>query len=187
MPYRRRFGRGIRRVRRNWQWARTTSNDTAIITLPGHYQEDLLASFKSEYGFSINLPDITIWRVRLRISVAIKWAAAPVNFETGGFIIGVFVDDPNFTIQGVETHPYMEKFMMYGATYYSEAIMQGGREPAAGVIDYFTKEYDIKARRRLGNIEDSLILQVGGTGAGAVVSLNGLSWTSSVLLSLGRR
>lgn len=175
-----------RRVRRNWQWARATSNDTSIITLPGHYQEDLLASFKSEYGFSVNFPDITIWRIHLKISVSIKWAAAITNPEAAGVILGVFVDDPSFTIQGVETHPYMEKFMYYGATYYSEMLAMGEREPANNQVDQIVITRDIKARRRLGNVEDSLILQVGGTGA-TLVSLQGLSWSSSVLLSLGRR
>lgn len=175
-----------RRVRRNWQWARMTSADTAVITTPGHYSEDLLSTFKSEFGFSVNFPDITIWRIRLRISVGVHWIASPVNFEQAGYILGVFVDDPNFTIQGVETHPYMEKFMFYGATYYTEAIMAGEALPVGGATNFLTKEYDIKARRRLGNIEDSLIMQVGTTGS-AVADLHGLSWSSSVLLSLGRR
>lgn len=123
----------------------------------------------------------------MKVSVSIKWIATAINNpEAAGVILGVFVDDPNFTIQGVETHPYMEKFMFYGATYYSEMLAMGEREPTSGNVDQIVIVKDIKARRRLGNVEDSLIMQVGGTGA-SLVSLNGLSWSSSVLLSLGRR
>lgn len=175
-----------RRVRRNWQWARMTSNDTAVIASPGHYTEDLLSTFKSEYGFSVNFPDITIWRVRLRISVNIRFVAAPVNFESIGFIMGMFVDDPAFTLLGVETKPYMEKYMYYGATFYEEFVEQGAPQVTASGSQFMNKEYDIKARRRLGNIEDTLLMQVGTTGAGTA-SLGGLAWTSSTLLSLGRR
>lgn len=76
--------------------------------------------------------------------------------------------------------------MYYGATYYTEAVQAGERLPVAGNIDYITKEFDIKARRRLGNVEDSLIMQVGTTGS-PVQTFQGMSWTQSVLLSLGRR
>lgn len=165
---------------------RNTSSDSSVVNSPGHYTEDLLVSFKNEYGFTINFPDITIWRVILRISLSIKWIAAPVNFEQAGFILGLFVDDPNFTLQGVESHPYAEKYMYYGATYYTEAIMAGERTIAANNTDVITKNFDIKARRRLGNIEDSLLMQVGTTGS-PVASFQGLSWTQSVLISLGRR
>lgn len=175
-----------RRPKRNYQWARFTSADTAIKVAPAFYTEDLLTTLKSEYGFSVNFPDITIWRIHLRISVAIKWTNPVVNLEQNGVVVGVFVDDPAFTLQGVNTHPYMEKFMMYKMCYYSEAMMLGDRIPANGATDFFMKDFDIKTRRRLGNIEDSLILQVGPSGSG-VAELDGLSYSGSVLLSLGRR
>ncbi len=176
-----------RRVRRNFQWARLTSNDVTVVVPPAFYQEDLLSSFKAAYGFSINFPDISIWRVRLRISVAIKWTAGVVNPETAGVIVGVFVDAPTVqTLASVGLQPYAEKYMYYHAHYYSEAIMGGGRVPAANIVDFYTFPIDIKVKRRFANIDDTLVLQVAPTGA-AVASLNGLSWTSSVLMSLGRR
>lgn len=122
----------------------------------------------------------------MKISVSIKWAASIPNPETSGVIVGVFVDDASFTLQSVGLKPYSEKYMLYDAFYYAEAQMQGARIPVATNTDSYTKVYDIKSRRRLGNIEDTLVLQVAPTGS-AVATLQGLSWSTSTLLSLGRR
>jgi hypothetical protein len=186
MPFRRRSFRSFRRPSRHYQWVRVNANDTAMITSPGHYTEDLLLSFRSELGLGVQLPEITIWRIRIKISVAIKWIAAPVNFESAGVIVGIFVEDMANTLVGVETHPYAQSYMMYQTVYYQEAVMQGERQIAANNIDFLSKEFDIKARRKLRNLDDTLLLQVGTTGA-AVSLLDGLAWNASILTTVGRR
>lgn len=186
MPLRRSYTRGRRRPRRNWQWARVTSNDVTQITAPGHYNEDLLSSFKAVYGFSANFPDITIWRVRIKISVGINFVAAPVNFETAGVVCGFFVEDMAFTLQGVETQPYMERFMWYETVYYQEMVAQGAPQLSANANQWIVKSFDLKSRRRLSNVNDTLVMQVGTTGQ-PVNKMIGLSWNGSILLSLGRR
>lgn len=110
------------------------------------------------------------------------------NTEAAGVIVGLFVDDPvSQTLSGVNAHPYMERYMYYRAHYYNEAVMSGERAAAANNVDYLVlPEIQTKTRRRLANIEDTLILQVGPTGS-AIASLNGLSWSSNVLLSLGKK
>lgn len=159
-----------------------------IETSPNFYQEDLLSSFKSAYGFSINFPDITIWKVIIKISVAIKWAASVPNTEAAGVIVSLFVDDPvSQTLASAGTHPYMERYMYWRAHYYNEAVMMGERAAAANNVDYLVlPEIVTKTRRRFSNIEDTLLLQVAPFGS-AIASLNGLSWSSDVLLSLGKK
>jgi len=101
--------------------------------------------------------------------------------------IALFVDDPSFTLQSALLKPYSEKYMYYGTKYYSEAVMLGERGIAANNTDYLNSDWlDIKARRRLGNVDDSLVLQVIPTGSD-VSSFQGISFTQSTLVSLGRR
>lgn len=177
----------VRRTRPkiNWQWARETSNDVVIITPPSYYLEDLLASFKSAYGFNINFPDIVIWRIHLRISVTVRFPASIVNPEAYGVLVTVYPEDMNFIQENAVTHPYMERFMYYKTLYYSEAVLGGEAQPVANSNGTLFHEFDIKAHRRLANLEDTLILQVAPTGG--LASLQGLSWSSSVLLKMGKR
>lgn len=186
MPYRRGF-RGRRRTRRNFQWVRSTFNDVTVVTPPAFYSEDLLQSLRTTMGISAQLPDITIWRIRIKISAKFTWIAAPAAQYAAGFITAIFVDDPNFTLLSAATAPYSEKYMFYGETYYTEALMQGSRYPAGNNVDFLSSGWlDIKAKRRLGNIADSCILQVCPVGSD-VANFQGISVTHSTLLSLGKR
>jgi hypothetical protein len=183
--FRRTFAR--RRVRRNWQWVRQTFNDTAVVTPPGFYQEDLLQTLRSELGLAVQFPDITIWRVRIKISAKITWVASPTAQFADGITVALFVDDPSFNLQSALLKPYSEKYMHYSTMYYSEAVMLGERGIAANNTDYLNTGWlESKARRRLGNLEDSLILQVCPTGSD-ISTLQGISVTQVTLLSLGRR
>ena len=183
MPYRRMIPRRtfVRKPRR-FQWARMNSNDPVVINVPGFYQEDLLTTFKSEYGFTVNFPDIVIWRIRIKVSMTFRFPAAIVNDETYGAVVGVFVDDTAFTLQSVGTHPYSEKYMWYENVYYNESVMGGAPAPVANGFGKLVHTFDIKTRRKLQNIEDSLILQVAPVGG--LAGMNGISWNSSVLLKL---
>ena len=175
----------MRRARHNLQWARFTSNDTGTVTPPAAYVEDLLLTWKTEYGFSVNLPDIVIWRVRFRISISIKFPASIVNPEAYGAVVGLYTDTLGLTQLSVSAHPYFEKFMWYQTVYYSEAVMAGEAQPVANATGMIVKEFDVKARRRLGNVEDTLILNVGPTGG--LASAQGLAFSGSVLMNLGRK
>jgi len=178
--------RSFNRPKVNWQWVRFSSNDAATVVLPaGNYLEDLLQSFKTAMGLTVNLPDITIWRILLKISITIKFPAAIANPEAYGALMVVFVDDKLFTFTVANTDPYFERFLMYKAIYYSEAVMMGEAQPVASATGVITKDFDIKAHRRLENIEDTLLLQV--SGLGGLTSLNGLAYSGSVLLRMGRR
>jgi len=187
MPAVRRYRRFTRRPRKNWQWVRGTFNDVTVVTPPAFYTEDLLQSLRTEYGISAQFPDIVIWRIHIKISAKITWVASPAAQFAAGMIIAMFVDDANFTLQSAGLKPYSEKYMYYGETYYSEAVMLGERGIAANNTDYLNTGWlDVKSKRRLGNIDDTLILQVVPTGTD-VSSFQGISVTHSTLVSLGRR
>lgn len=177
--------RGARRPRRNWQWARFTSNDTGVVAPPNAYIEDLLTTWKAEYGFSVNLPDITIWRVRFRVSIRITYPAAIVNPESYGVVLGLYTDNIALTQLSVATKPYFEKYMWYETIYVGSAVMNGAPFPVANGTLLLHRDFDVRARRRLANVEDTLILNVAATGG--LLDANGLSFSGSVLMSLGRR
>lgn len=121
----------------------------------------------------------------MRVSVTIRFAASITNSEAYGAIVAVYCDNMGFTLENVATHPFAERYMLYHTMYYNEAVMQGELPAAANANGYMVREFDIKARRRLQNIEDTLILDIAGTGG--LASLQGVSWSASTLMSLGRR
>lgn len=176
-----------RRVRKNWQWVRGTFNDVTVVAPPGFYQEDLLQSLRTEFGISAQFPDIVIWRIHIKISAKITWVAAPAAQYAAGMLIALCCDDSAFTLKSSLTSPYSEKWMFYGQTFYSEAVQAGERGIAANNTDYLNSGWlDIKTRRRLANIDDTLLLQVVPSGSD-VSSFQGISVTHSTLISLGRR
>jgi hypothetical protein len=158
------------------------SNDVAVVVPPAFYQEDLLTTFKAEFGFTVNFPDIVIWRIRLKLTLHLKYPAAITNEETYGALVGFFVDDAAFGLKSVGTFPYAEKYMWYETIYNMEAVMSGAPVPVANGFGSLVHNFDIKTRRKLGNIEDTLIMQVAPVGG--LASINGISWNASVLLKL---
>jgi len=178
--------RSFRRTARKYQWVRVGANDTATPAAPTPYQEDLLASYKTNLGIIVNLPEITIWRIHLKISVTIRFIASITNTEAAGVNVAVFVEDPTNVIVNSFTKPYSEQFMWWQTTYVNEAVMMGEAAPANSGNFVIVKEYDIKARRRLRNIDDSLLLQVSPVGS-AVASMQGLAWNASTLITVGHR
>lgn len=176
-----------RRVRRNWQWVRFTSNDvTTVVAGTSQYVEDLLSSYRLELGIGVNLPDITIWRIRLRISIHITFPAVITNPEAYGCTMALLVDNLGFTFPLISSHAYQEQFLWYETVYFSDMISQGSQgSPPANGTGYLFKSFDVKARRRVRNLDDSLILLVSPTGG--LTNAFGMSYSGSVLLSMGRR
>jgi len=185
-----RFSRPVARFRpvqsRHYTWVRQSANDTAVPASPAGYQEDLLLPLRSELALGVNLPEITIWRIHLKISITIRFIAAVVNAEAAGVILGIFVGDNANTFVAVNTRPFSEHWLMYKTLYYNEAVMQGEAPAANNANGVIVHEFDIKARRKLQGVDDTLLMQVFPTGA-AIASLQGLAWSQSTLITIGRR
>lgn len=185
-PRSRGFRRGFRRRRRKWQWVRQTGNNTVSVAPPNVSFQDLLLDWKNQFGFTVNLPEITIWRVRFKISIRITYPAAIATAEADGVNVAVFVNDVDIvnSYPNPISAPYSQQFMMYDTLYSSEQAVMGGIVPVASGTGFMYREYDIKARRRINNIKHSLI--VGVAPSGGLATLAGFAWQTSILLAIGR-
>lgn len=186
MPRRGGFRRGFRRRRRKWQWVRQTGNNTTVVVPPADEFIDLLADWKAQFGFTVNLPEITIWRVRFKISIRVTLPATLTSPENMGVCISMFTNDNTLTAAypNPASSPYSQQFMLYDTLYISEQAVQGGHIFVGNDVATLYREYDVKARRRINNIQHTLL--VGVSPVGSLVQSNGIAWQSSILLAIGR-
>ena len=168
MMRRRGFARGRTFVprKRHWLWIRQNFNSTSAIPTAEFSQLDLLGDYRFTAGIDLNLPEFTIWRLRVKVSVHITVAPATTYTSSDGVIIAAYCDDKN----DPGTHPsvskYEEKFLIWDVMYAFNAIASGTN---GGLLDgtksvAIYKEYDVKSHRRLDNIGDSLIFQIAPVG-----------------------
>ena len=137
---------------------------------------DLLSNWRTHAGITVNLPEITIWRVHLKISATISIAAAVAANDS--ILNTVFVDGMNATILNQSSNTYDQPDMLFEHMYLTEYTMLTGNTGAAGEIGLF-KEYDIKAHRKLQSIDDTLFLQLATTGQPQITAY---SYAASILL-----
>lgn len=185
---RRRGGfRRFARRRHNWQWVRQVGNNVTATTPPAFQTSDLLADFKSQFGFSVNFPDITIWRIRLKVSIKVTFPTTGfTNPESAGALVAVYCDNTSEVVSeaGPVTHPYEHKWMVYEMIYASEQVLYSGIASSTEAEGVLYREFDIKTRRRLENLNWSLFMDV--QGSGQIATVNAYSWASVILLKIGR-
>ena len=181
MPYRRmsRFRTPVRRTRRKYQWVRESISSGSPNGLKNSF--DLMGTFKQRMGITLNLPDIVIWRILLKVSV--RFDLQPQVFTASdGVLVSVFTDslplDPAFN---AETEPYAEQYLMWDTLYVSETLIQGNPVSSTSTSNVLYRSYDIKSHRKLANIDDTPILQLVSTGN--LLQLEE-SYTLSMLLKL---
>lgn len=196
MAYRRRFIRR-RRSRGRWIWARAVQGlYTALNTGPAVNQFDLLADFRQQFvtgssgGLTLNLPDITIWRIHLKLSLTAKWSLATAPASNDGFHIAVYcnsIAEETAALTNYLTNKYSQQFLWWDYLYFNETWKNStGYVTTASTtaIVPIYKEYDIKAHRKLVHMDDTLWLSVVSQGLDLVP--NDLSFTYSILLRLPR-
>ncbi len=166
MPYtaRRRYPFAIQRKRRRkTMWVRDQMN---LINPVSPVAFDLFSTWRTFMGFSVNLPDITIWRLRIRISITGKISVANSVKASNGVSIGCWVDSKNQSLTTVTSAPNEQHYLIYDQIPCAEAFMQSTNNfnsLAANEI-YLFKDYDIKAHRKMPNVDDTLWFQVVQTG-----------------------
>ena len=168
MINRRRFSRARTIVprRRHWLWIRQNFNSTAAILPSAFNQLDLLGSYRAAAGVDLNLPEFTIWRFRIKVSIRFNVAPATSYVSNDGVLIAAFCDDKNDPGSHPATSIYEEKFLIWHVIYAFEAIAQGangGSLDGANSIALY-HDFDVKSHRRLDNIGDSLIFQIAPVG-----------------------
>ena len=159
----------VRRSRRRakWMWVHSIENNAAASP---QNDIDLLATWRTNLGVTVNLPDITIWRIKLRISIKITIPTVAID-SADAVLATVFVEGTNqaATILNQSLFPYDQHYLLYDGIYAGEAAEASGIVTVGG--DYIVvRNYEIKAHRKLQNLDDSLFLQLVQTGNASLVS-----------------
>lgn len=145
----------------------------------------MLDSFRTAFGININLPDITIGRLLLRISIGIHISAAPGPND--GVLVAVATSDKDDisggtgTISSPVASPYDLDYMWWEQLYYSEQLMQGLLKPTAAVDTILYRSLDIRSMRKLRGMGETLVVQTVATGN---ATITGTSITGQVLMLL---
>jgi len=148
-------------------------------------QLDLLSAWRAANNFSINLPDIVIWRIHIKISI--HYTLSPATVLSGdGMFVAVFCDSV-LAAAGVNpvTRPYDESYLMWDKIYASDSMSNGANLQAANATLF--KEYDIRSHRKLLNQADTLILNLIPEGNVTISSTDSYDIVASVLLKLPGR
>jgi len=184
MPYRRypMRRRSFGRKRHRFLWARETLN-TAAPVLPIAF--DLLATWKTANNFTLNLPDIAIWRIHLKISIDFRFTAAGDPLASSGFFVGVYTGPKVAVVAASSLNQYEWQYMMWDKLYASETLKESYSNINVTTTNQqvIYKEYDIKTRRLLTNQDDTLFLTIESEGDASVAN-GSIDFTHSTLLRL---
>lgn len=162
--------------RHKYQWIRSTENNASPSASLNTI--DLLTNWRSQLGISINLPDITIWRVRIKISIIIGGLATVSSND--GVLATMFVDGIHETVLSQILRPYDQKDMIYDMMYATETL-KFSTDSGTPTNVMLWRENDIKARRRLRAIDDTLFLQLAASGNATITNY---SFSQSTLISI---
>jgi len=146
------------RPKRSYDWIRQVYQPTVNATL---MNVDLFSGYRTAAGITINLPEITIWRIHLAISIKVTTAA--VLAANDAVHLTVFTDSQAQTPLSQSSNPLDQRDMMWHTLYLTENLVTGSGDGGAGTF-YLYKELDIRAKRRFRATQDTCYLQLSATG-----------------------
>lgn len=175
--YRRRtFRRSVRR-RNRWKWIRNTVNNAAP---SGSLNSiDLLSNFKTHAGITIVLPELVIWRIRLRLAITVTITGG-VTSSNDGVLVTSFVDGANQAILSQLLNSDDEQDLVYAFLYTYKTIAASDDNVTTTAVSLY-EEFDIKAHRKLKSIDDTLFLQLAASGNAVITNY---SYSTSILCKL---
>ncbi len=175
--FRRRFGVPLRRKPR-WLWVRESISTGSPSATVNNF--DLLTNYKSDMGITLNLPDLRIWRIILKISI--RFTLSPnVITASDGFLLAMFVDDSQVFPANVLLSPYGEMYQTWDQIYTASIFQQGESLVTTTNNWSLYREYDIRTHRVLKDLKDTQIMQIVSTGNAVPAEI---SFTHSTLLKL---
>ena len=168
VPYRRRMSKP------KFLWIRSNVNNVSPAHQPTPNLHDLLETFRTTAGISLNLPDFTIWRLRFKIGIRIELTSGFTS--NSGVHTAFFVDNREIspTINAL-VRPYSQQYMMWDAVLVAEQF-QENIPPVGGTPFAMSKEYDIKTHRKLTNVEETLWFSMVETGNGVLLDYD-MTWS----------
>ena len=182
MPFRKPYTRpAFRRGRKpRYMWVREQANDL-VTASPATI--DLLANYRAQFAIAVNLPEITVWRFHIKISILGKITLAGSVKSSDGVFVACWVDDKTQAPLIASSASYSQKYLVWEEIYFTEGASQsstGFTVAAANEVALF-REYDVKTHRKLYNLNDSLFLQLQNL---EDFSYDQFSYTSRILLRI---
>lgn len=162
MAFRRRRFFSSTRKKARWVWSRHCEQ----LTIGTPTNVDLLNYYKTVAGISIILPEITIWRIHIKIIIKVTLSAAVVAAD--GVLLSCFVDGQTQAQLNSFSDPLAQQHLAYMWMPVAHTAAEGGGATAGTY--YLEKELDIKSHRRIAKPEDTLWFQVASTGGSTTVN-----------------
>lgn len=149
-------------------WVRAAMNSASPVA---QNDIDLLSGYLTTAGLTASPQEMVVERIHLIVAVVFTVATPGAN---NGVSIASWVDSRNQTRLSAQANPYDQQFLIYDEAYVGEALQHGGVTPFNIV-----KRFDVKARRKVPSITDTLWLQLSQIGT---ITLTSYSILFSVLL-----
>lgn len=130
-----------------------------------------MAGYMATAGLLANPQEMVLYRLHLRIAVAFTVATAGAN---NGVAVCAWVDSRNQARLAGQANPYDQQYLIFDELYVGEALQAGGVTPFNIV-----RSYDVKAKRRIPNITDTVWLQLSQIGT---ITLTSYSVVMSMLI-----
>lgn len=162
----RRRGRrlGVRK-KPKFMWIRQTIHNVGPVAINS---DDLMFTWRSDMSLSanFNLPDFTVYRVILQVSLLYHLSAAAYTSDTGAWV--AMYSDSSLQAQNVSvftaTQMYAQRYMLWDKIYHAEGQMFSPFAATVAANTYtLYKRFDVKTRRKL-QLTDSVFTTIQPTG-----------------------
>jgi len=144
-----------------WLWVRDVQDNVGPLAPNA---TDLLSTWRGFQGLTLNLPDMVIWRIHIKISIGFHYSPASFNPATGA-LCAIYVDD----IPQVQLNPivnqYSQQYLMWDLIMPAESSAASNVTPTAGANSaQLFKEYDIRSKRKLPQPQSTLWFELNNRG-----------------------
>lgn len=181
MAFRRRRFVSRRRTHR-WMWVRDNKDYTSF-TVPGYI--DLMSDWRNKFGITINLPELTLWRFRLRLSITGTISVAGSPYAADSCFVSSYVASlTEAQALASNTDFYSQHFLIYDRMYSNAGYAESPNVAITTTTSQVLyREWDIKSHRRYEKLDDTHILEI-ETGGNFVITT--LSYNLIALYKLPR-
>lgn len=107
--------------------------------------------------------------------------------SNNGMFVGAFVDSVSAAsglVAGLDTHPYDESFLIWDLMYANDVLNNGPNSTSNPML---YKEYDVRAKRKIANINETLMLTLETQGNVTMGASDNVHIVSSCLLKMPGR
>lgn len=162
--------------RRKRVWARFLDSNAALSEL--EYTADLLSDLRTTAGITINMPGVTIGRIRFKIQIRLDFSVTAAS-ATSGVVVGVYTQSQQATGGRLSAASDLVDDYLYWSWH-----PVGMMAPVAGALatdQIYAFEVDSKAMRKMDEFGTGLFLNVNATGS---TEIDEIMVVGSVLLIL---